>query len=83
MPYQPFAAAPATLNLIAFPWGMHNPYFDQGVKTEETFAVDNTEEHEPEYRGSHLNFHISAPPVQPNPYASAAMIPPFPNNIAL
>lgn len=34
-------------------------------------------------RGPHLNFHISPPHVQPNLHASAAMVPPFPNNVAL
>lgn len=33
--------------------------------------------------GPPLNFHITAPPVQPNPYASSAIVPPLPNNVAL
>lgn len=60
---------------------MPNPYSAQGVKTEETHA-DIVEDQKPEYKGPRLNFHISTPPVQPNSYASAAMIPSFPNNVA-
>lgn len=83
MSYQPFAAASATVNPVAFPWGMHNSYSAQGVEKEETHVVNSAEEQEPEYMGPPLNFHISVPPVQPNPYAFATMIPPFPNNITL
>lgn len=83
MPYQPFDVAFANVNLVAFPRGMPNLYSSQGDKTEEIHVVDIAEEQELEYMGPHLNFHISAPPIQPNPYASASMIPPFPNNPAL
>lgn len=82
MSYQSFVVAPSIVNLAAFPWGMHNSYSAQGVETEETSA-DIVEDQEPVYRGLPLNFHISVPPVQPNPYASAAIIPLFPNNPAL
>lgn len=83
MPYQSFAAVHANVNSAAFSWGMPNPYSTQGVEIEETHTVDSTEDQEPEYRGPHLNFHIYAPPVQPNPYAYASRVPQFPNNIAL
>ncbi|KAI5387822.1 hypothetical protein KIW84_073786 [Lathyrus oleraceus] len=53
-----------------------------GIEIEETHVVDNIDEQEPEYKGPPLNFHITAPPVQPNPYA-ATMVPPFPNNPTL
>lgn len=73
------------MNSDAFPWGMLNPYSAQGVEIEETHVVnvDSAEDQEPEYRGPHLNFHISALSVQPNPYAFAVMVPAFLNNIAL
>lgn len=57
-------------------------YSSQGVETEETPA-DITEDQEPTYMSPPLNFSISIPPVQPNPYAFAAMVPPFPNNPVL
>lgn len=64
---------------------MPNPYSIQGFETEEIPAanIKNVDDQEPEYMGHPLNFHISAPPAQPNPYASDAMIAPFPNNTAL
>lgn len=61
---------------------MPNPYSSKGVETEDT-PIDIAEDQELEYRGPPLNFPIYAPPVQLNPYAFAAMIPPFLNNAAL
>lgn len=83
MPYQPFNVAPANVNHVTFLWGMHNLYSAQGVETKEILAVDSAEEQEPEYKGPHINFHISATPVHPNPYIFVVIIPPFPNNFAL
>lgn len=83
MSYYSSVAAPANVNSTSFPWGMHNMYSVQGVKTEETLVVDIAEDQEPEYIGPSFNFHISATPVQPNPYASAAMVLSFPNNVSL
>lgn len=85
MLYQSFTDAPANVNSAAFLWGMPNPYSSQGFEVEETPTIndDNVEGQEPECKGPHLNFHISTPPVHPNPYASAALVPQFPNNIGL
>lgn len=82
MPYQPFGVAPSIVNPPSFPWGIHNSYSAQGVKTEETPA-DIAEAHEPKYMCSPLNFHIFSPSAHPNPYAFAVMIPPFLNNTVL
>lgn len=87
MPYKSFVVASSNVNLAAFPWGIPNLYFAQGVETEEIHPPaindDGAEDQEPEYRGPHLNFHIHAQPIQPNPYAYVVMVPLFPNNVPL
>lgn len=45
--------------------------------------VDDTKDEENEYRGPPITFQILAQPVQSKPYVSAAMLQPFPNNVAL
>lgn len=84
MTYQSYVTTPTNV-IIAFPWGMPNPYSAQGVEIKEILAanINNIDDQEPEYRGPPLNFHISGPSAQPNPYGSAAIVPPFPNHTAL
>lgn len=86
MSYQSFIDAYSNVNFDAFPWGMPNHYSIQGVETKEihppTVNVDSVEDQEPEYRDPHLNFHIHAQSIQPNPHATAAIVPSFSNNDA-